>query len=857
MLRCHCQAFFCAIAFLFYTAVAAPAAPAPELAADPAAHNAFHPLPIEDPVQTLALTDDDHYLLLAHESLDKITVWDIVANKPIKTLACPAPRAMLCRNHHLYVGSYGHGKILVFDTSNWTQTDELLTGEPDVVYLSAPAGKAFSNKLLVFCRLSDRSGDSEDFASFVDISNDTHRVLENAGLATLSADGKCVFMMDRICRTRQFENWSTQGPRSPSLAQAYVKYPLIYQAGATNWICNERGAYTANDLKEAGKRMGNLVFVDQTRPAVYGLSETQLLAFNTNATLDEIGHVPAKFDGLGKPKNDAVQFRELFDSSPRRDAGDFDPPIAVTLGDTLHLFFMNPRKPIVEAATFDAFKVPDLVTTHSNESTPPDVAAADEVPSALSPQQLSTYTLLVPSNTTLTPMSMPPGMKLSGNILSWTPPADAAGSTISIKIRAEHAGSVTFIRHTFNISGVSPAVAAAADRAQRLITFPFDPTGATTGYAFAPSYDHRSLLVLTGSKLRITDPSGQFAAETHTLPRQYNHIAEREIYYVALSANTLDLIDKHTFAVIKSVPLHTSETYDLVLHPTLRIAYVALHDQNSPADASILSRRIAEVNETTGALTVIPGTYGQWLAIDPHGAKLYIGLHDLYQQGYRIDTNYDELIVPDYGDIDVLGVIPLLNGTPQRGKAIGDPGVNGRAVRVSPDGKALSYVAAAGCPVYSYAVPALDPSNLKETLATYSMKGLGGPQDLCYHPMLPLVAAISTDHVALFDRNTGDRLDDKLGPIPVDHLENMDRVLFSPDGRFVLIDPVTDASGLHNGGGRSDSARHLIAIPINLTDAERAILAKSAPPALKSTPTPDAPAPKPTPSEDTTEKQRT
>ncbi len=836
-----------------------PAKPTTDPSATQPAAGTFRPIGVAEPVGTMALTEDGRYLLLSHEEADHVTVWDVAAGRAVQTIGCPSPRAMICRGGHLFVGSFGHGKVLVFDEKTWGQTDELLTGLTDVQYLSAAAGPAFGDRLIASCGGSANRGTLGDAAVVIDVAHDTHQTFDRCGLTVASADGRFVYAMGEGGRARRTADFLDRGREATEVKDHYpVRGEFAAVAGPSGWVYTEQAVFTpdvSGGLVELKGDLGGLVVPDATRPAVYVLTAGGLAGYRTNPTLDALGRAAAKVAVAKQSRARKDDVRRFYDLASQQRIGVFDAPIAVTVDGRLHVFLHESARPVVDTATFDPMGGPA-------DAAAGPAAAADDGPIEVSVGKPFTRQVAVPAGARASLMSGPAGLTLSaGQVLAWTPPAAAGGTTEVVKLRLDRAdGSApTFVRYTLAVDG-PPAVASADGRrrgpkppvdpdaepeAPPAITVPYDMTGITHDFAFAPSFDGHHLLVLTGSRLRITDLTGTKVEQNLKLPRRCNHIAERDDCYVATTANTLELIDKRTLTSRRSIRLHTSETYDLALNPVLRVAYVALHDEALPADDSVRSRRVAVVNETTGSVLVTPGVYGQWLAVDPAGRRLFVGLHQTYQAGYRIDFNFDDFIVPAYGDVDVLGVLPLRAGVPGRGRASSDPGVNGRAVRVSPDGAAVSYVAAAGRPVYSDAVPALDPADLNETLATYSLKGLGGPQDLCYHPTLPLVAATTGDHVVLFDRATGDRLDDKLDLPPEGRLHNADRVMFSPDGRSVLVDPSYDwRERPPRGGERPKPERALIAIPIRLTEAEAAALAKGPPAGPKAVPAPDAkPAP--------------
>ena len=102
--------------------------------------------------------------------------------------------------------------------------------------------------------------------------------------------------------------------------------------------------------------------------------------------------------------------------------------------------------------------------------------------------------------------------------------------------------------------------------------------------------------------------------------------------------------------------------------------------------------------------------------------------------------------------------------------------------------------------------------------------------------------------VLLFDRNTGDRLDDKLGPMP--QIRDLDRAFFSPDGKSVVIDPAVDLDKPEPGHGQPKTGRRLFAVPLKLTPAGTAAATKPPPARPASVPAKHAPAVPDAPADD-------
>jgi len=323
-------------------------------------------------------------------------------------------------------------------------------------------------------------------------------------------------------------------------------------------------------------------------------------------------------------------------------------------------------------------------------------------------------------------------------------------------------------------------------------------------HALVPSYDGKSMILLTGKTIKILDPHTLAVSKTTDLSRKYQAIAERDAYYVALSAATLDLLDKQTLAVTRSIPLRTSETYGLAIHPTQRVAFVTLFDDSGGTLKKGNAQRIAIVNETTGEVQKPANCPGHWIVIAPDGKRLFSSTKEIYEDGVQLAPGGD--LMPKYGDIDRLYSYEISGTSLRSDKVNKQPGANGGPLRIAPDSASVSYISAAGVPTYAYNIPAFDPADVTQVLVSYSFKGHGFPGDIAYHPVLPLVAACSDQVVRLFDRATGDVVTDK---VQIGKMKDPHHVHFSPDGRCLLIE-----SG-------SDEHRVLRSYDLNLNDTEK------------------------------------
>ena len=145
-------------------------------------------LPLNQPATGLAVTEDGKHLIVSHEAENLLTIWDVVAGKVEGAIACPSPRFVICRGDKVYIASHGKGKIEILNISDWNVENEVLVGQSEVDYLSAPMGKTFKDEIVAACHVNR----SETNNYIVDVKNDSHRKVSTEYLCTVSSDGRFV-----------------------------------------------------------------------------------------------------------------------------------------------------------------------------------------------------------------------------------------------------------------------------------------------------------------------------------------------------------------------------------------------------------------------------------------------------------------------------------------------------------------------------------------------------------------------------------------------------------------------------------------------------------------------------------------
>jgi S1-C subfamily serine protease len=197
---------------------------------------------------------------------------------------------------------------------------------------------------------------------------------------------------------------------------------------------------------------------------------------------------------------------------------------------------------------------------------------------------------------------------------------------------------------------------------------------------------------------------------------------------------------------------------------------------------------------------------------------LYTGYRDIYERGSRFHINpgWQLIEVPEYGSIDWLLTYSLRGKAPVLKQIVKKAGGNGTGIRLSADGKRLTYLSVVGYPMFSGNLGGFSTADLDAQPVTYPTHKIAGTQIFAYHPTLPLIAAGSKDAIVLFNRETGaieaDRLLLTSKGISGAQLE---QIWFSPDGSGLILFCVSDAEG-----------RYLRRVALRLSDAEKAIVAR-------------------------------
>ena len=780
----------------------------------------FTKLDLSDPATFMAASEDGDYLFFSHLKEDKVTVWDITAGKVSKTISTPAPRCLLFRGDTLFVSHANEGKIRSFSRKgNWKLLDEFALKKSPIQHLSAPQGEDFKGEILVTCH-GKPSG-----ILLLNTKKDVAVDVSGATLASFSGDGKVVMTQagfggspSGMFQVYAYPDFLAGNPR-PVIEGGELETPYLYQARPGLYWFGADMAFRGVMLQKLAHPGGTLSIPDVGQPVYYSLTRTQLTAKWLNAPLTEIG-----VRTVAWTSPDASSNKVFDDSRERRRHYLLDAPYARTRNGKLHLFAIANALGAVWAAETKPFVTPGTPVAAATSVATKDAPKKESLglPEQITEGQPFSGKLKGPGGAEFELMKGPDGLTLSKNgDLAWAPSKSALG-VHELKIRVTSGSDVEIVRQNIE---VVDAELFSKDRGR--------PEASETGrlvlefdhHFYKPSPDYHSMLLLQGDWLRILGPDGVTVSRELKLPSRYMRIAARqgsngEDTFVALVNNPpkLDLIDGKTGKLQKSIPLQKSdvrvlEVVDYDVHPQRPVTYVTVkHDIELPR------YRILVVDEATGKIDAPDDLIGTWVKVDPSGQYLYAGYRDLYTKGVKFHMNpgWNLISTPEYGNVDWLMTYELRGQKMKFQQLVPQAGGNGSDIILSPDAKRITYLSHVGTPMHSRNLVAWNPRKLKDEPVTYALKDRGTTLMLAFHPTLPLVAVPGGTSAVLFNRDSGELLEDKLVLTSVGLGDaKVSQLYFSPDG-MSLVFVCADV----------ESGRYLRPVKLRLAATERTAAAR-------------------------------
>lgn len=766
----------------------------------------FKRLELTHAATALTTSEDGKQIFVAHERDDLISVLDAATGEVKATMSTKRPLVILVRANKVLVGNQGAGTISVFARDKaFKQTDEVETGFPEMKWMSAPQGKYFKGWVVVTAKQHDAVARIQ----LVDVNKDKHHSVGGnkvgVGAANVTYDGKSYIVQHDVwgggfvSEVRDFAAAiAAKESDSPKFSREHLWFLYQVRPGPY-WFGDTRICTGHPPQPMQPEPLGRLTVPDRTQNVCYVIDPTTVRCLALGPKMQQIGEqttaFPKDYDRMGP---DALKPNQ----AQRNDFGFNDRHHAAVTVDgklSIYLFSEKPRAIFFRSApAFDTASVPAAEETASTDSSPPetgDESGADNtLPAKVSSGKRVTLKLQAAAGSTWDIVSGPKGASIATDgTFAWTPTKVDTGPQ-QFKIKRKSGGKVDFIRLSTEVvdisdlagkppviptpnrstPGVRPPVAPPAESEPDLEDVGIHPlTDVQVGLSY--SLDGNALLVADGDTLKVIDHSGLAVVKSHTFTSRYRQWIERPEYYVALAAKSIDLIDKKSLAVIKSIDVDYAQLNSMAVHPTKKVTYVGVM---KPSEKDhIASKPILEVNEETGAVKALSDVYGMWLAVNRDGSRLVTGLHQIYkdESGFNLRDKFAHVdLVTSY---DITGDRPLRNSINEQ------PGANGRRFVMSPDGKHVSYIAGGGAGGYGYSIAALAVEDVSRESSRYQIEAY--PTDLAYHPALNLVACTNGKRVWIFNRKTGEpeqsRWDERTA------FKDIERIFFAPGGRRLMV----------------------------------------------------------------------
>jgi S1-C subfamily serine protease/DNA-binding beta-propeller fold protein YncE len=739
----------------------------------------FAPLKLREIPTGMAIAENGEFLFVAHQQANAVSVHNIVTGTTVAYVSCQAPKSMIYRGRKLFVANFGKGTVSVMSADkNWELTDELLVGNPNVYFLSAPCEGKFDGTILV---TAGKYADHSVFA--LDTKTDKNRQVRKEiyiSVASFSADGSTIIQQGELTHSPSavVESFDAKaylsGERAMSSRGEHQGTPILHPLAHSSFWFGTRSLYAGTPPKRFGVDMGSLLIPDSTRACFYVVGTNAITVHKLDPNTQELKQVP-----LAAPLPVGRWSQETWPDNT------IHFPAAATHSNTTALFAYIPGKQSIFTCAFPAAPDKAIAVGRADggtASSPP----AGTLPTRVIVGKPVTVRLAEGSSTgRYEVVSGPAGVMISTfGVLTWTPTAGDAGAQ-SLKVRCNVGGNVSFLRLSTEVVAADLAAKVSGDLTK------LDQLGThiltTEKYDLQVGAGEKSLLLLADRTLNVLDEDGLVVTRTVTLDSDCTAIRERANWYVGLGKKDLVLVDKKTGKTVRSIEL-PGTALDLAIHPSAPYSFVACQLSVEEGVSSLTGRRLLLVDEDKGRVFPLERAFGQRIAIDPSGRYLYAALKDMVDRG--LEYNAWMGVVPSYQDIDVLlcyeigaNGLSLLNANTS-------PGANGRVLRLAPDGKNVSHVAGGGYRsgpegTRGYTVPAFPAGDVSAARIAYDIGAY--PVDIAYHPCLDMVAVCNENEIRLFERASGRILSDRLNLKEL-QLSNIRRLLFSPGGRHLLVE---------------------------------------------------------------------
>lgn len=739
---------------------------------------AFNRLPINGQASCMTLTEDGKFLLIGDEYSDKVFVWDVVNQTIIKTLDIKNPVYILSRNNKAFIVNKEEGELtIIANAPDWKIDKIIKTGDKSIYFISAPSGSFFQDNLIA---------SAQENTYLINTLTGLTKIIRNSGqrLSQVSFDGKNVIEQVRLQQ-------AAKGSVISYDYNAYVKnLPNIEKLGAISeqdvfsklhqikkggfWVGNNGIYWGASPKLLSNKDSNNLIIADYKSDVYY-----ELKFDSKKFSYDGIDMIHLN-NNLKKIKSFSVNLKsndykiQYFSEEPHL-------PIAVTLDNVTYMFLIDTNQSNIEYAACKNDTQASISASIKNE--------AEELLSAVQIVVDQPFTRKYFKNDQIGKIEILNGPKSLGidanQNLTWKPILTEVG-THNVKVRIENkTGEVKFDIFTVEVINKSLAekvngdITKLADFGKHFL-YPGN-------LSLIVSNSGKKILLSQSSSLKILDEEGRAVIKTVDLEGEYINVSERDQYYLALATDHLDLLDKNTFKVIKTIGFNECVAKDFAVHPSGQVCFVAVTDSTVDKDNVIEKNKILQINEMTGKVTYLESVFGTRVKISPDGKHLYTTVRHVFHDGYMIDFNIG-VMLPNYGRIDALLQFRfehqalVLTGINLK------PGENGREIVISQDGKSVAYISGAGYRSglegqNGYSIPAFNESDIKIANAAYHVGAY--PTAIAFHPSLSLVVGSNGKELKAFNRKTSQKVDYEI--TLKDPIKEIFKVWFTQSGEHLLV----------------------------------------------------------------------
>lgn len=748
----------------------------------------LRPVPTEHLVTDIAVTPDNRQLLVLCEEADKIMVLDMPTDKQVAEFETASPSFAICRGERTYVANGKQTQISIFDSGSWERQSVIsLPADPGarVIYLSAPGGEYFDDKLIATVVQSDV--DRHLYTIFaVDLkTGKSNKLRERVDLGEPRVDfrGESVLEWNDYVYDLYWHDRMGDHPQRPGENIRVLRYRPSggnatedrYQIADHIYWFDQQYVFAGFPPMKIWPMKGELAWLapDRTRNLVYRIGKQELTVHALDDRFTHLVQYPLETDG--PPPN---LLRSTY-------------PIAATHGEQFVIYMVNQQRTLL------AYRARTPDKDEKLEAPPGKLTGANKAVAIIHQSYRSPPLAGSEAGAEYLLMKGPEGSRITQeDVIEWTPTVEQLGMH-QFKIKAKLEDKVAFLRFDIEVIDADPNAAVAetlsAGRAlgKHYVLHP--------NYEILPALNGNTLLLFEGSQIRVLDAEGLTELRTLKLPHNYRHLRERDHCFVAVGSHFVDLIDKATFMVQKRIELDCYQTRDLAIDPSKPICYVAT-EKNNPdlRDEWLRQRPIVMVDERRGRVQET-GVYGTSLAMDPRGSTLHALVHgkndsddgnfmDVGPNASVLGSPHPEMLV----SYKASGRLRAVSARPAGLRGV-------MRLALSPDGNNLACVSTNG---YRGAdgfsdefrlgqfIANFPSSDVAKTKAIYDLKE-GQQTDMAYHPTRDIVAAATSSEIHLFETDTGKPLE---GLIDVGrhNLTDIKRLWFSVSGRHLLVDHVDE-----------------------------------------------------------------